>query len=168
MLKSNRNDLEIRGQSIFLYDIINKTAKKTIKMIIECPHCATNNTIEYSEHMSCCNCQKSFKGKSFGKLKKPLISAGVALIFGVYGGHKIENLMDESRYPISVEYAIVDTCVNSVKKSSSINRYLDKRDVCLCAVESTISKVPYSDFKESQNLFNESFKIMISACKKGS
>ncbi|WP_281544946.1 hypothetical protein [Grimontia sp. SpTr1] len=137
-------------------------------MHIECPHCATSNKIEFAEHIICCECDKSFKGQSFGKLKKPLISAGTAAIIGLVSGFKIEQLMDENRYPVSVEYAIVDTCVNSSAQPLSISQYKDKRQVCLCAVEATVSQVSYRDFKESQILFNEPFKVAITACNRGS
>ena len=136
-------------------------------MIIKCPHCATNNTIAYAEHIACGECKKNFQGESFTKLKKPLISAGVTLILGVYAGHKVESWMDENRYPLSIEYAIVDTCVNNSSRSRSITYYKDLRDVCLCAAETSISEVPYRDFKESQRLLSEPFNVAFSACNKG-
>lgn len=137
-------------------------------MNIECPHCSTSNSIEFAEHIICCKCSKSFKGQSFRKLKKPMISAGSAMIIGLIGGYKIDHLLDANRYPVGVEYAIVDSCVNSSAQSLSISRYQDKRAVCLCATEATISQVPYSDFKESQMSFSEPFKIAIAACNRGS
>ncbi|MBE1275501.1 hypothetical protein [Enterovibrio baiacu] len=137
-------------------------------MIIECPHCATNNSIDFAEHITCCECKKSFKGQSFRKLKKPLLSAGTAVVLGIIGGIKTEQFLDENRYPIHVEYAIVDTCLNSSNRTLHISQYKDKRSVCLCAIESTIANVSYRDFKESQKLFNEPFKAAIAECKRGS
>lgn len=134
-------------------------------MHIECPHCATSNKIEFAEHIICCKCDKSFKGQSFGKLKKPLISAGAALVIGTVGGVTLDQLMDVNRYPLAVEYAIIDSCLNGSNHSVSISWYQDKREICLCAVQDTIENVPYRDFKSDNSLFLAPFKKAMLDCK---
>jgi transposase-like protein len=74
-------------------------------MKVECPHCNTDNVIEYAEHISCEKCEKSFKGFKFSKRK--LVSASTALFVGVVGGYKVNSAFDEERYPLEVEYAII-------------------------------------------------------------
>ncbi|HHY0447896.1 TPA: hypothetical protein ACVU4T_004878 [Vibrio parahaemolyticus] len=131
-------------------------------MKVECPHCHTDNVIEYAEHISCEKCEKNFKGFKFSKRK--LVSASTALVVGVVGGYKVNGAFDEERYPLEVEYAIVDTCINSSKNMVSVSWYESKRETCLCALSQTEKSVPYSDYKSDQNLFLSNFKLNARSC----
>ena len=108
-------------------------------MKIECPHCQKDNEIEFAENISCSECEKSFKGFKFSKRK--LVSASSALLVGALGGYAVESGLDKERYPLEVEYAIVDTCVNSSKNMVSVSWYESKREACLCALEKTENDV---------------------------
>ncbi|MBF4312821.1 hypothetical protein EAY03_23960, partial [Vibrio anguillarum] len=88
-------------------------------MKIECPHCQTDNDIEFAENIACKECEKSFKGFKFSKRK--LVSASTALAVGLFGGYKVNGALEDERYPIEVEYAIVDTCINSAKNMASVS-----------------------------------------------
>ncbi len=131
-------------------------------MKIECPHCHTDNEIEYAENISCKECEKNFKGYKFSKRK--LVSASAALIVGVVGGYKANDALDEVRYPLKVEYAIVDTCINSSKSAVSTSWYINKRKACLCALERTTKDISYSDYKSSQQSFLNSFRKNAKNC----
>ncbi|EOG7646669.1 hypothetical protein BFX12_04130 [Vibrio cholerae] len=131
-------------------------------MKIECPHCQTDNDIEFAENIACKECKKNFKGFKFSKRK--LVSASTALLVGAIGGYKVNSALDEERYPLEVEYAIVDTCVNSSKNMVSISRYANKRETCLCALAQTEKSVPYSDYKSDPQLFLSKFKLNAKGC----
>ncbi len=131
-------------------------------MKIECPHCHTDNEIEYAENISCKECEKSFKGYKFSKRK--LVSASAALVVGVVGGYKVNDALDEVRYPLEIEYAIVDTCINSSKNALSVSWYKNKREACLCALEKTTKDISYSDYKSSQQSFLSSFRKNAKSC----
>lgn len=131
-------------------------------MKVECPHCQTDNKIDYAEHILCQKCEKSFKGYKFRKRK--LVSASAALFVGVIGGYKVNDALVDERYPLKVEYAIVDTCVNSARNMVSVRRYENKREVCLCALANTTKSVPYSDYKSDQAVFMTSFQQNAKRC----
>lgn len=131
-------------------------------MKIECPHCHTSNKIEYAENISCKKCEKNFKGFKFSQ--KKLISTSAALAFGVFGGYKVNGALVDERYPLEVEYAIVDTCINSANNILSYSRYENKRKTCLCALEKTEKSFAYSDYKSDHTLFLSKFRQNARAC----
>ncbi|PSH12760.1 hypothetical protein B7R74_19960 [Yersinia pseudotuberculosis] len=131
-------------------------------MKIECPHCNSDNDIEFSDNILCHECKKSFKGFKFSKRK--FLSATTVLIIGAFGGYKVNGALEQERYPLEIEYAIVDTCVNVSKNFITIGRYTDKRKICLCALSKTIEDVSYSDFKSKNSKFATSFKQHADSC----
>ena len=131
-------------------------------MKIECPRCQKDNEIEFAENISCSECEKSFKGFKFSKRK--LVSASSALLVGALGAYAVESGLDKERYPLEVEYAIVDTCVNSSKNMVSVSWYESKREACLCALEKTENDVAYSDYKSDQAIFLRTFKQHANRC----
>ncbi|GHA48037.1 hypothetical protein ACFFLZ_16145 [Photobacterium aphoticum] len=132
-------------------------------MEITCPHCNVNNNIAFADHISCKECDKSFKGKKFSERK--FISATTALAIGAFGGYKVNTAWDETRYPLNVEYAIVDTCLNSAKNLIAVSRYENKREICLCSLEKTMEVVPYSSFNDDQGPFLAVFRQKAKTCK---
>lgn len=93
-----------------------------------------------------------------------MISASAALVVGTLGGYKVNAALEEARYPLAVEYAIVDSCVNSSSNMVSVSWYTNKRKTCLCALEKTEEKISYSDYKADQRSFLTSFKLHALAC----
>ena len=131
-------------------------------MKIECPNCQEDNKIDFAENIFCKKCEKSFKGFKFSKRK--LVSASAALIFGAYSGYKVNDTLDENRYPLKVEYAIVDSCINSSKNMVTTSWYESKRDICLCALDATIDDISYSTYKSDQETFIFELKKNANKC----
>lgn len=116
-------------------------------MIVECPKCTKDKKIEYAKNIICDECQSSFFGYKFKKHKRKLISATAALAIGTVGGYKVGDWLTEQRYPLAVEYQMVNACVNSDNRALRRDSYVQKQRTCLCAVESTVSRFSYSDFR---------------------
>ena len=131
-------------------------------MKIECPHCQTNNEIEFAENIACKECTKSFKGFNFRKRK--LVSASAALLVGTVGGYQVNNAFSEDRYPLDVEYAIIDTCVNSSQSMIDISWYESKRDTCLCTLNKTEADISYSEYKQDNKAFLSAFLSNSKSC----
>jgi hypothetical protein len=134
-------------------------------MFIECPHCQHDNEIEFAENILCKKCEKDYKGVKFSKRK---LITGTAMILLTYVG--VHTLNDEvkgygDRYPIAVEYALLDSCINGSKNSISQNRYLSKRDVCLCALKEAQEDYPYSDYKDHAKGFVSIFRQYANSCQ---
>ncbi|GIU15873.1 hypothetical protein TUM4261_33560 [Shewanella sp. c952] len=134
-------------------------------MIIECPHCSEDNKIEYAENIRCKKCEKDYKGFEFSKRK---IITGTALALLTYVG--FHTLNDEikgygERYPIAVEYALLDSCINGSTNSISKSNYLSKRDACLCALKDTQEDYPYADYKDNVKGFVPIFRQNAKSCR---
>ena len=134
-------------------------------MIIECPHCSEDNEIDYAENICCKKCEKDYKGFEFSKRK---IITGTALALLTYIG--VHTLRDEvkgygDRYPIAVEYALLDSCINGSRSLISKNSYLSKRDVCLCALQGAQEDYPYSDYEDDTKGFVPLFRQYANSCR---
>jgi len=134
-------------------------------MHIECPSCQLENKIEYADNIVCSGCKESFSGYTYKKFKKPLISATTALIIGIYGTHKINEVyFEEQRYPVHIEYELIDSCVNSSSRVLRSSQYVTKKQTCACALEQTMLEVDYSELKKSESKFLTHFRINIGKC----
>lgn len=134
-------------------------------MQVECPACSTGNKIEFGEHIVCCECKKTFAGHSYKKFKKPFLSTSAALFVGVFVTHNVEQaFFDKQRYPLSVEYELIDSCVNSSRMPRTAYRQVDKTKVCLCALDKTTHTISYKDMKKSEPEFLARFKHSIASC----
>jgi hypothetical protein len=135
-------------------------------MHIECPSCTTENKIEFGDNIICSKCKKSFTGHTYKKFKKPFLSATAALLLGVYGTYKIDQVFFEiPRYPIGVEYELVDLCINSSANIMDSPRRNQKRSICICALENTMKEVTYKQFIESEREFSSHFRNSLLKCQ---
>jgi hypothetical protein len=134
-------------------------------MNIECPSCKEDNKIEFAKNIICHKCKKSFAGQSYKKFKKPFISATTALIIGAYGTYKADKMLfEDQRYPLKVEYELVDSCINSSRTSLNYSQQVDKTKVCVCALEKTVEKISYKEMIESESEFLTRFRLNIASC----
>lgn len=134
-------------------------------MQIECPSCSTDNQIEFGENIICNQCKESFAGYSYKKFKKPLISATAALFIGAFGTYKADQIFfKDQRYPLNVEYELVDSCVNASRTLANTYRQAKKTQVCICALEKTMKVISYKELKKSESEFLTHFRRSISSC----
>lgn len=134
-------------------------------MHIECPSCSTDNKIEFGENIVCSECKESFAGHSYKKFKKPLISATTALFIGAFGTYKADQIFfEDQRYPLSVEYELIDSCVNSSRTLMNSYRLVEKTTVCVCALEKTMKEVSYKELKKNESEFLTHFRNSITSC----
>lgn len=134
-------------------------------MQIECPSCSTDNQIEFGENIICNQCKESFAGYSYKKFKKPLISATAALFIGAFGTYKADQIFfEDQRYPLNVEYELIDSCVNASRTLASVYRQANKTQVCICALGKTMKAISYKELKKSEPEFLTHFRKSISSC----
>ncbi len=55
--------------------------------------------------------------------------------------------------------------MNSSGNFMSVNWYKNKREICLCALDASMSNVPYSDYKSDKSGFMATFKRNAGECK---
>lgn len=99
------------------------------------------------------------------KIKKPLISATTALIIGVFGGYKAEQaIFKDQRYPVKIEYQLLDHCINSSRNLRGLSQQAKKTEVCICALNKTMKEFSYKDLKESELKFLAHFNSNTRSC----
>lgn len=135
-------------------------------MHIECPSCSANNEIEFSNNILCHSCNKTFSGHSYKKFKKPLLSATTALIIGMYSGYKADQyFLQDQRYPLKVEYELVDNCINSSSVLMTQYYQVEKSKVCTCALEETMKTISYKELVENESGFLTRFRGNLASCR---
>lgn len=135
-------------------------------MNIECPHCAKTNSIEFSDHIVCHSCKKAFTGFSFRKSKKKVIPATAMILLSGFTGYKLDKTqLTHHRYPLNVEYEILDICVNSSNLGLSVQSYQSKKKMCLCATEKTINEYTYAELLINGEKFFQKLKVNAPLCK---
>ncbi len=134
-------------------------------MHIECPSCSTNNKIEFGENIICHKCKKSFAGHVYKQVKKPVTAAALALAVGVFGTYKVDQVFfQDHRYPTSVEYEIINACINSSRIIKNSAQYAYKTDLCICALEKTMERVGYKEIGQRESEFKTLFQKNVYNC----
>lgn len=131
-------------------------------MQIVCPHCSSTNNIKYAENITCGKCKKTLTGHLYKRFSKPLISATTALVIGAYGTWQF---VAETRYPVDVEYELVDACINASQNSMDSARRIYKTQICVCALEKTMKEVSYKEMKRSESEFQTRFRAGVTSCR---
>lgn len=136
-------------------------------MNVVCPHCDVVNKIEHGNNIHCCDCKKNFSGNTYRKLKKPLMSATAALIIGAFGGYKVDqHISDNSRYPLLVEYEVINSCAYGSRVAVGAKAQVEKTKACLCALDKTMQQVSYKNIEaKGESEFQTRFKENIISCR---
>ncbi|MGI2853445.1 hypothetical protein ACRTDR_04410 [Shewanella algae] len=125
-------------------------------MQIECPHCQKSNGFLEDQDVVCGKCKKSLRGFSYRQIKKPLMKASTAaLVFGVIGYRVGDIDANHHRYPLAVEYQLVQLCVNPYKTPIAHDVYGRKQDICLCAIDKATREIKYSALKDELGKFKQ-------------
>lgn len=132
-------------------------------MKIECPKCFETKEFAVKSKIVCSKCNEDLSGCEF---RKPIMSGMAILAIGIFGGNFVEYAITDNRYPLNIEYSLIDSCVNSYEKSHDRNIYIDKRETCLCAMEETMNEISYIRYKVNKNAFYSSFRKNSTQCLK--
>lgn len=125
------------------------------KMKIQCENESCKKDIYIDEKITCPICKQTQKKKL---MIKPLIAgATLALITGI-GGYKTGNELAKPRYPVNVEYSIIDTCVNGNRQAHSLTNINYIRKSCINAFSKAMAEVTYEDYKVDKANFLQVFK----------
>lgn len=130
-------------------------------MKIECPHCFKENTLNLEGRVDCEHCQEDLANNSY---KKPIFSGGTVLVIGILGGQIADYAIFDNRYPLKVEYSLIDTCLNS--SDTALNRilYKKKREVCICSMQETMNEISYIRYKVDDKGFFSAFEANLKQC----
>lgn len=135
-------------------------------MIIECPKCNTENSIDTGEHIHCHKCQQCFTGFSFRKYKTSLMATGIGMIGGAFLGVSADSrYLEPKRYPTAAIFEIVSHC--SAPKNTSIRKTEQEQIAlaCVCALDKTMATISEDDFKAKPSEFIKTFNTNFRICR---
>jgi len=130
-------------------------------MKIICPECYKENEVSTSNGTKCVNCQKSLEKFTFKKTLIPgvlLVAMGAGISHG-YQYYKDSQAVGYQRYPVKIEYALIDKCIASYNAPMSRISFNKKRDACINAVEQVQGEISYAEFQKDQKAFMEMFSL---------
>ncbi|NRA71946.1 MAG: hypothetical protein HRU24_13070 [Gammaproteobacteria bacterium] len=99
------------------------------------------------------------------QIKKPLKAGAIAAVLAYGGSQFIDYAITDNRYPLDVEYAVLEACASSYNKPMAYRDYGEKRELCLCAMEDTMNEISYVRFKVDESGFLEAFENNVQSCK---
>lgn len=100
-----------------------------------------------------------------GKGKKPLISTFTAILIGGIGVYEIDKrFFVENRYPLAVEYEVVDACVNAGNSMLTAAQQKRKKEICTCALVKTQVDISYKDMQKDGKVFASRLKENANNC----
>lgn len=134
-------------------------------MQIECPSCSKVNKLNLEKNVVCGECKENLSGFKYKKHGKPIFTATSALIIGVLGYKNINTyFLEEPRYPLQIEYSIIEACVNLHKEPLTMRAFETKREICLCSLEETMKDISYDSFKDDKDAFLNTFDKKVNVC----
>lgn len=142
----------------------SKEEQEHLRLFITCPNCDKKNSIKLQSKTKCGNCKESLTQWEYNKFKKPMIGAFSAFLIGGVSIYNIDNYFDK-RYPMSVEYSIIDSCIRSDEEPLYRSYIRQKKDVCVCALSKTTNDFDYSDYKDSEDRFLIIFEKKAEECQ---
>lgn len=87
------------------------------------------------------------------------LSALPAFTVGAVAGHHIDDIIEKynleiDRYPVAVEYNIINNCLSNYEEPLSHSMYGNKQDICICSLEATELEYDYASYKLEKVSFN--------------
>ena len=131
-------------------------------MEITCPKCSKGTNFNVTDIISCSHCQASFE--SLKLVKKAMIGTVTALMIGGIAGHKIDDLLEPSRYPIATEYALVEQCVKGRKESLYVSNAKVKFAICTCALTKAQKHYDFKAHNNTPDAFQASMNASATNC----
>ncbi|MGM0497922.1 MAG: hypothetical protein ACQESJ_08395 [Bacteroidota bacterium] len=128
---------------------------------IQCPKCKKKNAIALSKPVECSNCKTILTQK---KKAGGVAIIVAALVIGLGSGHLMDDAFEKNRYPINVEYSLIDSCVSFNEEPLSYKNYYRKKDICECALLKTQEEFNYYQYKQEENEFMKTFTRYASKC----
>ncbi|WCN19590.1 hypothetical protein GV053_13910 [Marinomonas mediterranea MMB-1] len=110
-------------------------------------------------------CRSSNKTIKKITVTKPYKVAALLTVVSFGASQFIEYVVTDNRYPLGVEYSLLDVCVNSSGYAIPYEGYRSKKKICLCALEETMNEISYIRYKVDEDRFQEVFRDNAKECK---
>ena len=129
---------------------------------LKCPVCRKEHRLATDDNITCDKCDTDLSSITF---RSAAISTFAAVALGAGGLYSVDRIFlssdEPNRYPLEVEYALVERCANAPGEPVAPAAYARLRDTCICAVSQATEKVTYEEFRTDQfgfrNVWREGF-----------
>ena len=98
-------------------------------------------------------------------IKKPFKAAGMGAIIAYASSQFIDYAISDNRYPLNVEYAVIEACTSSYKEPLSYQKYASKKELCLCAFQDTMNEISYARYLVNEKGFLKAFENNTKSCR---
>lgn len=112
--------------------------------------------------LKCKTCNKVLKKKT---ITNPYKIAALLVVVSYGASNFIDYAITDNRYPLSVEYEVMEACASSYSKPLSYSGFSSKKKICLCALEDTMNEISYIRFKADEKGFLKAFEENAKGCK---
>lgn len=120
-----------------------------------------NKTYILELFIKCKTCKKVVKQKTITNPYK--VAALLAIIsYGV--SQFIDYAITDNRYPLDIEYSVMDSCANSYERPLVRRAYGKKKSICLCALEDTMNEISYTRYLVDEKGFLDVFEENAVSC----
>lgn len=113
--------------------------------------------------IKCSLCEKILKQK---RITNPYKVAALLVVISYGTSQFIDYAVTNNRYPLDVEYAVMDSCSNSYKRTYTQREYGKKKSICFCALEDTMNEISYARYLLDNTKFLNVFKKNTAICIK--
>jgi hypothetical protein len=126
---------------------------------VRCPECLEDTSINLSKNLKCKHCEKPLTNSRY---IKPLIKGTsiftTAILIGIGSGIGIDEFFEKDRYPISVEYSIIERSLSGDSTPISRGWFKSKKEICFEALERTQKKISYKEYQEEPLKFMDEYE----------
>lgn len=137
--------------------------ERSTTITVNCPACSAVNELDQRSRIDCEKCEKPITGHKYGA--KGALPAVLAFTVGFTGYGLVDrNFLETKRYPMELEYALVNACTNGDLNAIPRELYESKQEVCLCAVAKAVEALPYEDLEEKKSEFRGILKSKVNEC----
>lgn|GEM_PF-2568545 len=109
----------------------------------------------------CRECSHVFIRKT---VTKPYKVAAILAILSYGASQIIEYVITDNRYPLKLEYALVESCINAYERPLQIRDYHGKKETCLCAIEDAMNEISYVRYSINEDAFLSSMEEKAKVC----
>lgn len=128
---------------------------------LQCPKCKKKTAVNLSKAVKCLHCNETITNHN---VKRIVAIAAAALTIGIGSGHAIDDSFEKNRYPVDVEYGIIENCITANEQRLSYKNYSRKQDICECALLKTQEKIGYTTLQMNEDGFLKEFQEQVSSC----
>jgi len=126
--------------------------------------CSNDNRNYFIElFVKCGACNKIIKQN---KITAPYKVAALLVVISYGTSQFIDYAVTDNRYPLDVEYAVMDSCTDSYERPLVRRSYRRKKTICLCAFEDTMNQISYMRYMVDEKGFLDSFEENALSCIK--